>query len=250
MSRVFNGVENRRLHFTGDLSGTLGLTALPVVMLAWFKPATLDFNGNVMSCQRAGTYVGAFHMQVRGGDAGDPLRLRFVSDGGAGVSVETAGNLLTTGGWQLGVVKLNSTSSRQCGVIKPGDASVTYGTTNTDNLTVTLGSLGILNIGAWYYDSYTFLFDGKIGQVGLWSGTVPSDANIVTAANQADWTGIAAAGIRDIWTMNAAGDETGIVNSHVLTNVGAGVDANDNPSFATPGPSGGAEALLVASSLA
>ena len=248
MSRVFNGIQNARLSYDVALTG-IGITGTPVLALAWVKPATLDFNGQIVGCHTQGGSPNAFHIQLRSLETNDPLRFRLVN-AASSTSDATLNNALSTSAWKLVAMKYVSSTSRFAGVIDIDGESVTYGSEQTTSNVINFAALNILSVGAFYQGTYGPLWNGKIGQIGLWQGTVPSDANIVTAASQADWTGLASAGIIDIWTMNAAGNETGIVNGITLTNVSAGLDANDNPVFVGPGPSVGDEVLLTNSGVA
>lgn len=239
MSRTFNGTDNQVLRFNNNPlsaaigSGGLGLDDYPVLFAAWIKPDAAAASYTVMGTAKDNSSSDNLILRASGGVANDPVSAYVEKSSSNGRADSTAA--FSTTEWRLAFARFNSTVSREAGILELNGSAVNKGS-NTDSVSPSFGGMEHFYVGCRYYGGYYDRFSGKIGQCALWQGTVPDDADLVTMALQSDWSGIDAAGLIDIWTMDASGNETGTVNGIVLSDAGStavGTDAGDNPDYST-----------------
>src|SRR3990167_4541812 len=80
---------------------TVPATGVPVSMACWFNTATVDANDTMISLADSGTTNNWLIMNMRGGDAGDPISVWVNAAGTAQVTLSTTG--VTAGVWHHGL---------------------------------------------------------------------------------------------------------------------------------------------------
>ena len=163
MARTFASASSQYM-----ATATTPVTAAPLTLSCWFKPANVTADMGLLSIQDTGVNQ-RFVLAFLGATAGDPCRFR-----GNAFSALSPTGLVSQGVWAHAAGVAVSTASRTCYVNGSG------GTTDTNSVTPTgLDAIEIGSIGGTGRSSYA---DADICEAALWN--VALTQNELTALSQ------------------------------------------------------------------
>lgn len=215
----------------------IGLNGYPWCFAGWAKATSFPNENQFIYCLSSfGTQNSTAGIRSRNTFTGDPICSFERGSTGAEAYTNTTAALSTTD-WRLVWARFISATSRNVGYVSVSGGDIHNVSSTTDVPTFDFAQAdGILVGGRMGPTGFDYQYTGKSGMFGVWKGTLPSDAELVTMAGTTDWTGIASAGIVDIWDMSTSGNETGLVNSRVLTLSGTIAYDSDEPDLGEPDP--------------
>ncbi len=213
MSGLFTAATPSGLY----IASKVGLTAYPMTLAAWIKPATWT-DGNVFClADPVGGSSAQIFMGIRSGD-GD---MQVGTWDGVG-NGEVLGSVVSTGNWHHVAYRWNTSTSID--LFLDG-----VKTTRTITNPVAMANVLELDIGSAEVSSFFFNnFDGRIFIPAIWS-TALSDGDITNLNGHALPTSIPT-GLRGYWPLSSSGaglttDSSG--NGYTLTNSGVTYSSDD-----------------------
>lgn len=153
MARTFS---SGGFNYLSSGAGAL-LTAAPMTMAAWVKPATHNATNDILSISDATVNLHAF--VLRQSSTGS---IQAVTDASGTLSNSASAGTVSNGTWAHAAAVFASASSRTAYL------NGTAATADTTALTPTAGSLGLTLIGAIFGGPQNF-YNGDIAEVALWN---------------------------------------------------------------------------------
>jgi hypothetical protein len=158
-AELFNGTtDNGR-------SSSIEISAVPVSLCCWAKPANATDALMALSIGDTATDDEAFFLRFNGNAVGDPVQAAAASGGSGGTASSSAG--FTASAWNHGCAVFESSTSRA--------AYVNGGGKGTNATSITPSGLDAMAIGRYERLTPVQYFNGDLAECGVWNVALTDD---------------------------------------------------------------------------
>lgn len=150
------------------------VTAVPITMACWFRPANITTNFSLMSLSVDTGATDRFVLQAAGAVSGDPVRLQITQSGTTSNTAVSASGYTANNWWHAAGVFTSATSRRAF-------LNGVGGTADTTNLTPS----GVNRTGLGYHTTSGVrgvFMNGRLAEAAIWNEAL-TDAEIAALAD-------------------------------------------------------------------